>query len=163
MIVNNKIPSLHYYLYGNYGNYDFCHRNSSTRRNIKTLGREHLYPTWIEDLCWATPTTLALCPSIRRDSRGSSPQSEDRETVSLVHISAVTDTTVEGRVQNMETLPHTKGYSTIAPLSIDHLSLAGIERASFVTGGNDKSVVSGSFFFSFFFLKDTEPISVCVY
>ncbi|KAI9009299.1 WD40-repeat-containing domain protein [Phycomyces nitens] len=106
-------------------------------RNIKTLGKERLFQSWIEELCWATPSTLALCPSSRRDGRS---KPEDSETVSLVHISSVTDSSVEGRVQRLSEFPHEKGFSTISPIDLNHQRNTGYERASFITGGYDKSV-----------------------
>lgn len=30
---------------------------------LKTIGSDHLYDSWIEDICWVTPKALALCPA----------------------------------------------------------------------------------------------------
>lgn len=44
----------------------------------------------------------------------------------------------------MEESPHTKPIVTIAPVDLGATGSAGVERATFVTGGSDKAVVSGS-------------------
>ncbi|KAF7720754.1 hypothetical protein EC973_006160 [Apophysomyces ossiformis] len=104
--------------------------------HVKTIGKGYLYSTWIEDLCWATPTTLALCPAAKK---GSSDE-ESVETVSLLHIQATDESSIEGRVQSLQELPHEKGISVIAPFGGGRRSADDVEHAQFVTGGNDKSV-----------------------
>ncbi|KAG0167274.1 hypothetical protein DFQ30_006224 [Apophysomyces sp. BC1015] len=117
------------------GNLSFW--DASTKRHLKTIGKGFLYSTWIEDLCWATPTTLALCPAGVKKGPTEDPSNE---TVSMVHIQAVDDETVEGRVQSLQECPHEKGMSVIASFDSGQRSTANVEHAQFVTGGNDKSV-----------------------
>lgn len=105
--------------------------NTRDRRKIKTIGQAHLYDTWIDDICWATPSTLAFNP----------PQ-KSKEPVKLVHINNVTKTNVEGRIQTLNEEPHENGVSVIASLDTGTYASRNSETCSFVTGGYDKSVVS---------------------
>lgn len=100
-------------------------------REIKTIGKDHLYDTWIDDICWATPTTLAF-----------SPPQKSEEPVKLVHIGNVTQNNVEGRIQTLDETPHENGISVIASLNTGDYNTRNTESCSFVTGGYDKSVVS---------------------
>lgn len=106
--------------------------NAAERRKIKTIGQDHLYDTWIDDICWATPSTLAFCPSQKLN-----------EPVKLVHIGNVTKNNVEGRVQTLAAEPHENGISVIGSLDTGNYASRNLETCSFVTGGYDKSVVSG--------------------
>ncbi|KAI8368295.1 uncharacterized protein BYT42DRAFT_617835 [Radiomyces spectabilis] len=107
--------------------------NASTRSNVKTLGKGHLYQSWVDDLCWTSPSTLGLVPAIRKNYR-------DAETISLVHINSVSKTSVEGRIQSLEQDPHDKGASTIASVELGRRSANGGQLMTFVTGGYEKSV-----------------------
>lgn len=109
--------------------------SASEKRKIKTIGKDHLYDSWIDDICWATPKTLAFCPS-----------QKSNEPLKLVHINNVTETNVEGRIQTLQDSPHENGVSVIGSLDTGSQSSAYSQTCSFVTGGYDKSVVS-------FFLK----------
>ncbi|KAL0095574.1 WD40-repeat-containing domain protein [Phycomyces blakesleeanus] len=111
--------------------------DSSTRRNIKTLEKDRFFQSWIEDICWVTPSTLATCPAPRRDKL---IIPDDNETVSLVHIKSVTDTSVDGRVQKLSEFPHEKGFSVISPIDLSHANTSAYERATFITGSYDKSL-----------------------
>jgi hypothetical protein len=104
--------------------------NTVERRKIKTIGKDHLYDTWIDDICWATPSTLAFC----------APQ-KSNEPVKLVHIGNVTKTNVEGRIQTLNEEPHENGISVISSLDTGTYASRNSETCSFVTGGYDKSVV----------------------
>lgn len=105
--------------------------NAKERRKIKTIGQDHLYDSWIDDICWATPSTLAFCPAQKLN-----------EPVKLVHIGNVTKNNVEGRVQTLTAEPHENGISVIASLDTGSYASRNSETCSFVTGGYDKSVVS---------------------
>lgn len=104
--------------------------NSVDRRKIKTIGKDHLYDSWIDDICWATPSTLAFCPAQKL-----------LEPIKLVHICNVTKTNVEGRIQTLEEGPHENGVSVIASLDTGTYASSYSETCSFITGGYDKSVV----------------------
>ncbi|KAL0136641.1 WD40-repeat-containing domain protein [Mucor lusitanicus] len=103
--------------------------NAAERRRIKTIGKDHIYDSWIDDICWATPSTLAFCP----------PQKSD-EPVKLVHIGNVTKTNVEGRIQTLDESPHENGISVIGSLETGDYNTRNMEKCSFVTGGYDKSI-----------------------
>lgn len=103
--------------------------NAAERRRIKTIGKDHIYDSWIDDICWATPSTLAFCP----------PQKSD-EPVKLVHIGNVTKTNVEGRIQTLDESPHENGISVIGSLETGDYNTRNTEKCSFVTGGYDKSI-----------------------
>ncbi|CAO3646659.1 unnamed protein product [Mucor hiemalis] len=103
--------------------------NASERRRIKTIGQDHLYDSWIDDICWATPSTLAFCPAQKLN-----------EPVKLVHIGNVSKNNVEGRVQTLSAEPHDNGISVIASLDTGSYASRSSETCSFVTGGYDKSV-----------------------
>ncbi|KAI7873289.1 WD40-repeat-containing domain protein [Mucor mucedo] len=103
--------------------------NSVDRKKIKTIGKDHLYDSWIDDICWATPSTLAFCPS-----------SKLLEPVKLIHICNVTKTNVEGRIQTLRGTPHENGVSVIASMDTGTYSSSYSEACSIVTGGYDKSV-----------------------
>ncbi|KAL7321521.1 hypothetical protein PS15m_001283 [Mucor circinelloides] len=103
--------------------------NATERRRIKTIGKDHIYDSWIDDICWATPSTLAFCP----------PQKSD-EPVKLVHIGNVTKSNVEGRIQTLDESPHENGISVIGSLETGDYNTRNMEKCSFVTGGYDKSI-----------------------
>lgn len=103
--------------------------NAAERRRIKTIGKDHIYDSWIDDICWATPSTLAFCP----------PQKSD-EPVKLVHIGNVTKTNVEGRIQTLDESPHENGISVIGSLETGDYNTRNMEKCSFVTGGYDKGI-----------------------
>lgn len=105
--------------------------NANERRKIKTIGQDHLYDTWIDDICWATASTLAFCPTQKLN-----------EPLKLVHISNVTKNNVEGRIQTLTNNPHDNGVSVMGSLDTGSYSSRNSETCSFVTGGYDKSVVS---------------------
>lgn len=104
--------------------------NTAERRRIKTIGKDHLYDSWIDDICWATPSTLAFCPSQKAV-----------EPIKLVHIVKVTNTNVEGRIQTLEETPHENNVSAIGSVDTGSYDSPNSETCSFVTGGYDKSVV----------------------
>ncbi|KAI8091589.1 WD40-repeat-containing domain protein [Thamnidium elegans] len=103
--------------------------SASEKRKIKTIGKDHLYDSWIDDICWATPKTLAFCPS-----------QKSNEPLKLVHVVSVTKTNVEGRIQTLQNSPHENGVSVIGSLDTGSYSSPNSETCSFVTGGYDKSV-----------------------
>ncbi|CDH54495.1 hypothetical protein RO3G_03171 [Lichtheimia corymbifera JMRC:FSU:9682] len=110
--------------------------NASKRKLIKTIGQESIYPdSWIEEICWTTKKTLALC-----NVRASTPTEKENATVSLLHVDSVSNTDVKYRLQHLEESPHTKPIVTIAPVDLGATGSAGVERATFVTGGSDKAV-----------------------
>lgn len=54
---------------------------------VKTIGQESLYhDSWIEELCWTTKNTLALC-----NARANSPTDKENATVSLLHLESGTN------------------------------------------------------------------------
>ncbi|KAI9310497.1 hypothetical protein BX666DRAFT_1179033 [Dichotomocladium elegans] len=104
--------------------------NAKSRTMIKTVGPEAFYDNaWIEEICWVTPTTLAMC-------KGHPKQGEnmDSERVSLAHIDSVSGNDVKLRVQHLSDCPHEKGILAIAPIEIGHMGSIGVEHASIVTG-----------------------------
>ncbi|CDS10346.1 hypothetical protein LRAMOSA03022 [Lichtheimia ramosa] len=110
--------------------------NASKRNLVKTIGQESLYhDSWIEELCWTTKNTLALC-----NARANSPTDKENATVSLLHLESGTNGDIKYRLQHLEESPHTKPIVTIAPVDLGATGSAGVERATFVTGGNDKAV-----------------------
>ncbi|KAI9476494.1 MAG: WD40-repeat-containing domain protein [Benjaminiella poitrasii] len=103
--------------------------NSVERTKIKTIGQNHIFDSWIEDICWATPSTLVCTPS------------KANEFVKLVHLCNVTKTNVEGRIQTLNETPHDGGISVVASLdSSGTNNTRYAEKSSFVTGGYDRSV-----------------------
>ncbi|KAI8365460.1 WD40-repeat-containing domain protein [Choanephora cucurbitarum] len=104
--------------------------NAQERKKIKTIGSDHLYDTWIDDICWATPSTLAFCP----------PQKSE-EPVKLIHIGKTSRSNVEGRIQSLDDSPHDSGISVIQSLDTGDNNTQYVEKCSFLTGGYDKSYI----------------------
>ncbi|KAI7901138.1 WD40-repeat-containing domain protein [Cokeromyces recurvatus] len=103
--------------------------NSSSRQKIKTIGQNHIFDSWIEDICWATPSTLVCTPS------------KSNEPIKLVHLCNVTNSNVEGRIQTLNDTPHEGGISVVASVETSGVyNTKNMEKSSFVTGGYDKSV-----------------------
>ncbi|KAI8150050.1 WD40-repeat-containing domain protein [Fennellomyces sp. T-0311] len=102
---------------------------------ITNIGPERFYKNgWIEELCWVTPTTLAMCTGRpKQDSSGDA-------SVLLTHIGKVKRDDVEVRVQTLEEKPHQKEIVAIAPVQLGQTGNVGVERTSFVTGGADHLV-----------------------
>ncbi|KAI9493664.1 WD40-repeat-containing domain protein [Zychaea mexicana] len=109
--------------------------NAATRSMIANKGPEHFYKNgWIEELCWITPTTLALCMG------RSKPEANVESSVLLTHIKEVKRDDVDIRVQAFNENPHVKEMLDIAPVQLGQTGSVGVERASFVTGGSDHLV-----------------------
>ncbi|KAG1050827.1 hypothetical protein G6F43_006919 [Rhizopus delemar] len=90
---------------------------------LKTIGSDHLYDSWIEDICWVTPKALALCPA-----------QKSTEPVKMIYINDVDNADVKGRVHIVGNSPHDSGISVIGALKESEYS----DNCKIVTGGFDR-------------------------
>ncbi|KAG0795648.1 hypothetical protein G6F21_001943 [Rhizopus arrhizus] len=97
--------------------------NAKEKRMLKTIGSDHLYDSWIEDICWVTPKALALCPA-----------QKSTEPVKMIYINDVDNADVKGRVHIVGSSPHDSGISVIGALRESEYS----DSCKIVTGGFDR-------------------------
>jgi hypothetical protein len=129
--------------------------NSKTRKIMSTVRKADLQiDSWAEDICWATPDTLAVAVNqrdkIKEDRQLCLVNILDNEKVSIWLFQAVSDLAdawllisfekYQSSVQPMDEKPHHKGISAIATVDFDENS-DGKASASFVTGGFDHNLV----------------------
>ncbi|CAO3685944.1 unnamed protein product [Rhizopus microsporus] len=109
--------------------------NAGERRKIKQIGKDHLYDTWIEDMCWVNPRALAIAPSLPTRHRESGAELS-KEPIKMIEILDATYNDVKGKVHVLAESPHENGVnmmgSVIRPNNNDG-------RYQFVTGGLDKT------------------------
>ncbi|KAG2183600.1 hypothetical protein INT43_006606 [Umbelopsis isabellina] len=106
--------------------------NCDTRKIMTTVHKKDLQiDSWAEDICWATPETLAVAIN-QRDKH-----SEGRQ-LCLVNIKD--NDQYQSSVQTFDQKPHFKGISAIAHVGHSEGS-DGKVSSTFVTGGDDHQLM----------------------
>ncbi|ORZ19745.1 WD40-repeat-containing domain protein [Absidia repens] len=108
--------------------------NACDKKRIDKLGGGAIFKdTWIEDLCWASPTVLTLAPASREGV-------VNTQSVVVLDLKSVDRNSVRGDIQTMTKIPHEKGFDVITAADFGNRGSALKEKISFVTAGGDKSV-----------------------
>ncbi|CAO3610421.1 unnamed protein product [Cunninghamella echinulata] len=104
--------------------------NMETKKVIKTLESDILFKdAWVEDICWASPNSLALSPAVKN-------LKPNDHTITMINIKSIDKENIEGQIQKLPSNPHSKAYTTITSCDTGKSNY----RASFLTAGEDKAV-----------------------
>ncbi|CAO3596695.1 unnamed protein product [Absidia cylindrospora] len=108
--------------------------NACDKKRIDKLGGGAIFKdTWIEDLCWVSPTVLTLAPASKEGLVAT-------QSVVVLDLKSVDRNSVRGDIQTMTKIPHERGFDVITSADMGNRGSALTEKISFVTAGGDKSV-----------------------